>query len=94
MSTSPDDVLHCPHCLAVVHPHSHFCQECGMPLTSYSTIGPMEQVWAFGWLVNRLLVQRPSGFLCSLCYVLLVGRVTLSYFRHRGAPTTANDDAT
>ena len=107
-----------------------------MPITSHATIGPMEQVWALGWLINRLLAQRPSafalvgtwvlavpaalgllgipftvaiaagtdvfgdvllsgipGFLCSLCYVLLAGRVTLSYFRHSGVPTEASGDA-
>ena len=133
---SPDDILHCPHCIEVVHPLSHFCAKCGMPITSHSTIGPMEQVWSLGCLVNRLLYRRPSvftllgtwvlavpallgflgipftivitagtddfgdvllsgipGLLCSFCYVLLAGRVTLSYFRHRGDPTAASDDA-
>lgn len=33
-----------------------------MPVTSHATIGPMEQVWAFGWFVNRLLDQRPTAF--------------------------------
>jgi hypothetical protein len=31
-----------------------------MPLTAYATIAPLEQVWAFGWLVSRLLSQPPS----------------------------------
>jgi hypothetical protein len=100
-----------------------------MPITSHSMIGPMEQVWSWGWLISKLLSQRPSAFtlvgtwvlavpallgllgipftvvgaagtddfgnvlvagipalLYSFCYVLLAGRVTLSYFRHRGDP--------
>jgi hypothetical protein len=31
-----------------------------MPLTVYSTVAPLEQVWAFGWFINRLLSGRPS----------------------------------
>ena len=30
------------------------------PLTGYSTIAPLEHVWAFGWFINRLLSTRPS----------------------------------
>lgn len=30
-----------------------------MPLTFYATTAPLESVWALGWLVNRLLEQRP-----------------------------------
>ena len=63
MSKSSDaSVLHCPHCLREVGERSHFCTACGMPITSHSTIGPMEQVWALGWFVNRLLSQPPSAF--------------------------------
>ncbi len=32
-----------------------------MPITPHATIGPREQVWSFGWLVNRLLERRPSA---------------------------------
>ena len=63
MSTPTDTpILHCPHCLGEVAEQSHFCDACGMPITSHSTIGPMEQVWALGWLINRLLSRRPSAF--------------------------------
>jgi hypothetical protein len=55
-------IAHCPHCLEEVGERSHFCTACGMPITSHSTIGPMEQVWALGWLVNRLLSQPPTTF--------------------------------
>ncbi len=55
-------IPHCPHCLREVGERSHFCTACGMPITSHSTIGPMEQVWALGWFVNRLLSQPPSAF--------------------------------
>ncbi len=54
------EVMHCPHCLAVMPPAAHFCTACGMPLTAHAMIGPMEQVWAFGWFINRLLSGRPS----------------------------------
>ena len=63
MSSSTDiPVPLCPHCLEAVGERSHFCTACGMPLTSYATIAPMEQVWALGWLVSRLLSQPPSTF--------------------------------
>ncbi len=58
---SDQPILHCPHCYSEVHWLSHFCAACGMPVTSHATIGPLEQVWAFGWLINRLLERRPSA---------------------------------
>jgi hypothetical protein len=32
-----------------------------MPVTTHATIGPMEQVWSFGWLINRLLERPPTA---------------------------------
>lgn len=70
--SNPTDtpVLHCPHCLGEVGERSHFCTACGMPITSHSTIGPMEQVWALGWFVNRLLSQPPTAFTVVGVWVL------------------------
>ena len=63
----PDDptqpvegIAHCPSCLGIIASQAHFCNACGMPLTMYSTVSPLEQVWAFGWFINRLLSQRPT----------------------------------
>jgi len=63
----PDDptqpvegIAHCPSCLGIIASQAHFCGACGMPLTMYSTVSPLEQVWAFGWFINRLLSQRPT----------------------------------
>ena len=123
------EVMHCPHCLAVMPPAAHFCTACGMPLTAHAMIGPLEQVWAFGWFINQLLSTRPTsltligtwllGFpglfivltlliaiivhpsvswvtdlvfmaptlLGSVCFALLVVRVTYRYFRQDGAHT-------
>ena len=55
-------IPHCPHCLREVGERSHFCDACGMPISAYSTIGPIESVWALGWMVNRLLSQPPTAF--------------------------------
>jgi hypothetical protein len=33
-----------------------------MPVSFYATSGPLEQVWALGYLVNRLLSNRPTTF--------------------------------
>lgn len=41
-----------------------------MPITSHATIGPMEQVWALGWFVNRLLSQPPTAFTVVGVWVL------------------------
>jgi hypothetical protein len=32
-----------------------------MPVTSHATIGPLEQVWSFGWFINRLLERPPTA---------------------------------
>jgi hypothetical protein len=105
-----------------------------MPITSHATIGPLEQVWSFGWLINRLLERRPSAIavlgtwlislpflvpvlptivalpllapseyvihtligaipmaVFAMCYVILVVRVTLAYYRgHPDAPGSPN----
>ncbi len=65
------EVMHCPHCLAVMPPVAHFCTACGMPLTAHAMIGPLEQVWAFGWFINKLLSGRPS--LLALIGTWLIG---------------------
>lgn len=54
-----EHVPHCPHCIEPQPQLAHFCVHCGMPLTFYATTAPLESVWAFGWLVARLLDQRP-----------------------------------
>ncbi len=55
-----------------------------MPITSHSTIGPMEQVWAFGWFINRLLNQRPSTFVVVATWIMAV----LSLAMLVGIPST------
>lgn len=63
-------IMHCPHCLAILPRIAHFCTHCGMPLTFYATTAPLESVWAFGWLVNRLLTQRPTPFVVIGTWVI------------------------
>ncbi len=58
---TPEQVMHCPQCLESLDPRAHFCTRCGTPLTMYATAGPLEHVWTYGWLINRLLSNpRPS----------------------------------
>jgi hypothetical protein len=59
---NPDrPIPHCPHCYGELPGLAHFCAACGMPVTGHATIGPLEQVWSFGWLINRLLERPPSA---------------------------------
>ncbi len=75
----PDDptqpvegIAHCPSCLGIIASQAHFCNACGMPLTMYSTVSPLEQVWAFGWFINRLLSQRPTRLALVGTWVLAI----------------------
>ena len=43
----------CPSCLNETRPNAHFCHTCVCPLTWYAGTGPLEQVWAWPWIVWR-----------------------------------------
>ena len=38
----------CPNCLTANRPIDHFCTACALPLTSYATTAPLEQVYTLG----------------------------------------------
>ena len=38
----------CPNCLTTNRPIDHFCTACALPLTSYATTAPLEQVYTLG----------------------------------------------
>ena len=38
----------CPNCLTANRPIDHFCTGCALPLTSYATTAPLEQVYTLG----------------------------------------------
>ena len=69
-TSDASEITHCPHCLTILPRIAHFCAHCGMPLTFYATNAPLESVWAFGWLVNRLLTQRPTPFVVIGTWVI------------------------
>ena len=69
-TSDASEITHCPHCLTILPRIAHFCAHCGMPLTFYATTAPLESVWAFGWLVNRLLTQRPTPFVVIGTWVI------------------------
>ena len=48
----------CPNCLEENLPTTHFCPNCGMPLTHYAFTAPLERIWALGWIL-RHAVSRP-----------------------------------
>ncbi|MEX1017020.1 MAG: hypothetical protein WDZ31_09755 [Phycisphaeraceae bacterium] len=38
----------CANCVSENGPFEHFCHQCGLPLTAYATIAPLEQVYTLG----------------------------------------------
>jgi len=47
------DRLVCPGCLHEQAAGPHFCAACGAPLTSFSTVGPFERIFAQGHALRR-----------------------------------------
>ena len=55
----------CKSCAAPNVPGAHFCVKCGAPLSSYSTMGPFETIFAQGF-IYREAAQRPRRFIVVL----------------------------
>ena len=55
----------CAGCLHQNTLEAHFCAKCGAPLTSYATTGPMESIWAEGYMY-RSAVDRPRNLVVVL----------------------------
>ncbi len=59
----------CPSCLS---PHSEladFCPECGCPVSSFSMVGPIEQIHGQGWIARRLLHRRIPGWMLAAIWL-------------------------
>lgn len=55
-----DGIPLCPGCLEPLTTPCHFCSVCATPVTAYAATAPLEQVWALGTFVSRLLSRRPN----------------------------------
>jgi hypothetical protein len=67
----------CELCLSCLNPNSpgtHFCSDCGAPLSSYAATGPFELLFADGY-VYRNAAERPSKAIVLLGMWLIFGLV-------------------
>ena len=55
-----EELMVCPGCIEPNLPTAHFCKVCQAPLSFFSVVAPLERVYAWGWVVNRI-VTRPLG---------------------------------
>jgi len=62
----------CTQCMASNLPGSHFCRECGAPLSSFAATGPFERLFAEGH-VYRKAVEQPQRFIVVLGVWLIFG---------------------
>ena len=62
----------CTQCMACNPPGSHFCRECGAPLSSYAATGPFESLFAEGHLYRRA-VEQPQRLVVVLGIWLIFG---------------------
>ncbi|MCX6900349.1 MAG: zinc ribbon domain-containing protein [Verrucomicrobia bacterium] len=83
----------CPSCIAPNPPAAHFCTDCGAPLDSYAAIGPLESIYAEGF-VYRKASDSPRKFIVLLVMWLIFGATGISsifvmlVLRSEGPPDT------
>ena len=68
----PDEKPLCLNCLFPNEAASHFCVECGAPLTSYAATGPFEHLFAEGH-AYRQAAERPRKVIVVLGIWLVFG---------------------
>lgn len=67
-----DELELCPSCLNGNVPGSHFCADCGAPLSSCAAIMPFERLFAQGH-IYRTATDKPKNILVLLGIWLLFG---------------------
>ena len=83
-----DGIMLCPSCLTENDPLTGFCAKCGRPLSSLSTIDPLQRAYAMGW-VYRKCVSGPVGRIALIAlWLLLLSTVGTLLYRAtvRGLP--------
>lgn len=62
----------CMQCMSGNAPGSHFCRECGAPLSSYAATGPFESLFAEGHAYRRA-AEQPRRFIVVFGIWLIFG---------------------
>ncbi len=74
----------CSNCLHHNIPNAHFCEQCGMPLSTYSVIAPFERILSYGWFLRKATTMTPTKItlvgmwmLCAptavICFAFVIG---------------------
>ena len=66
----------CPGCLTPNAPATHFCTQCGAPLSSFAATGPFESLFAEGH-VYRQTVEQPVSLLVVVGVCLIFGMISM-----------------
>ena len=51
------ELMVCSGCLEPNLPAAHFCRRCCAPLSFFSVVAPLERVYAWGWVANRIVTR-------------------------------------
>lgn len=66
------DQIVCPGCLHEQEEGPHFCAQCGGPLTAFSTIGPLERIFAQGHAYRRSVSGPTSKIVVIGMWILIL----------------------
>ena len=67
---SPRATPICPYCLAPVDAVSHFCTNCGGPVSPHATMAPLSQVYSAGWAYRRAISGRPRRLVLAAMWLI------------------------
>ena len=67
----------CPQCLTGNIPGTHFCRDCGSPLSSHAAFGPFEHLFAEGHIYRRA-TEQPRKLIVVAGIWLLFGPTAFS----------------
>lgn len=67
----------CIQCMTDNRPGSHFCRQCGSPLSSYAATGPFERLFAEGHLYRRA-TEQPQRLIVVLGVWVIFGAMSLA----------------
>ncbi|MCP4245879.1 MAG: zinc ribbon domain-containing protein [bacterium] len=58
----PETML-CPSCMVEADPGADFCDSCGAPIGTFSTLDPIKAIHSQGWAYRRAISGRTSPFI-------------------------------
>lgn len=71
--TDQGELFLCPTCLATNDPRNDFCEACRAPLSGTSSIDPIKNIWARGFLYREMCHGRPSRIVLIGAWFLVLG---------------------